>query len=152
MDLGEQNDVKGTVLFEIGPKGRVGEIVTLPLPSTPVYELTIADPETDLPRLREEYPDASGDLVNLHVRYKAGTDNLEEVLHELEKIFPRWYARDWTETGQLMAGSLVVGDADRSKSFGETVRDYLTQELIQHPEADRDELLKLAEELMKGIE
>lgn len=152
MDLGEQNDVKGTVLFEIGPKGRVGEIVTLPLPSTPVYELTIADPETDLPRLREEYPDASGDLVNLHVRYKAGTDNLEEVLHELEKIFPRWYARDWTETGQLMAGSLVVGDADRAKSFGETVRDYLSQELIQHPEADRDELLKLAEELMKGIE
>ena len=152
MDLGEQNDVKGTVLFEVGPTGRVGEIVTLPLPSTPVYELTVADPETDLPRLREEYPDASGDLVNLHVRYTAGKDNLEEVLHELEKIFPRWYARDWAETGQLMAGSLVVGEAHRSKSFGETVRDYLAQELIQHPEADREELLKLAEELMKGIE
>lgn len=151
MDLGEQNDSKGTVLFEIGPRGRVGEIVTLPLPSTPVYELMVVDPEVDIPRLRQEYADAANDLVNLHIRYTAGKDNLEEVLHDLEKIFPRWYARDWTETAQLLPGSLVVGDADRSLGFAETVREYLSQELLQHSEADREELLKLAEDLLQEM-
>ena len=35
------------------------------------------------------------------------------------------------------------------KSFEETVREYLGQELIQHPEADRDAVLARAEDLMR---
>src|SRR5262249_30759327 len=46
MDLGEQNDAKGVVLFEIGPEGRTGDIVTLPMPSTPVYEVSVLAPST----------------------------------------------------------------------------------------------------------
>ena len=42
--------------------------------------------------------------------------------------------------------------ADRGKSFAETVRDYLSQELLAHPEADRDELLRLTDELIGGLE
>jgi hypothetical protein len=123
----------------------------LPLPGTPVYEVSVTDPAADLPRLRAEYPDAATDLVNLHIRYTAGRDNLEQVLRELEAIFPRWYARDWAETGQL-GPTLTAGEADRSKGFAETVRDYLRQELLQHPDADRDELLALADELIKECE
>jgi exonuclease SbcD len=151
MDLGEQNDAKGVVLFEVGPKGRVGDIVTLPMPSTPIYEVSVFDPPNDLPRLREEYPDAHDDLVNLHILYTAGRDNLEELLRELEAIFPRWYARDWKETGAL-GPSLASGEADRSKGFAETVREYLRTELVNHDEAERDGLLAIADELIKDCE
>lgn len=152
MDLGEATDTKGVVLFDVGPAGRLGEITTLPMPSTPVYEVHVRNPAEDIPRLRDEYPDAHDDLVNLHITYTAGRDNLEEVLTDLDRIFPRWYARDWQETNQLLAVSLAGEEADRNKGFAQTVRDYLEQELVQHADADRDEIMKLAEEIIQGCE
>jgi exonuclease SbcD len=151
MDLGEQSDQKGVVLVEIGPDGRNGEPVVLPLPATAVYEVNVVNPADDLPRLKREYPDAQHDLVNLHIRYTAGTDQLEEVLRELDRIFPRWYARDWQETGAL--GPTLVGpDGGGTKTFGETVRNYLGQELIQHDEAERAAILAIADGLLKDME
>ncbi len=147
MDLGEAADRKSVCVFELGPKGLVGDIRVLPLPSTPVYEVSILDPETDLARLKEEYPEPSADLVNLHVHYTAGKDSLEGTLKELATIFPRWYARDWTEQSALRPG-MAPPEADRSKSFAETVRDYLGSELQNHPEEERAALLALAEELI----
>jgi exonuclease SbcD len=151
MDLGEQGDQKGIVLVDIGPSGREGEPVVLPLEATPVYEVSITNPSVDLLRLKAEYPNAGADLVNLHIRYTAGTDNLEDVLRELERIFPRWYARDWQETGAL-GPSLVNLEAGPSRSFGDTVRDYLQQELIQHEEAERAAILEIADELLGDFE
>ena len=151
MDLGEQLDSKGVVLFEVGPDGLVGEPGTLPVPSTPIYEVSVLTPAEDLPRLRAEYPDASQDLVNLHIRYTAGVDSLEDVLKELEQIFPRWYARDWIEAGAL-GPSLSADAPDHSKSFAETVRDYLRQELTNHADEDRDALLAIADELIEQCE
>ncbi len=150
MDLGEANDIKGAVLIELGPEGMLDEPVVLPLPATPIYEITIRDAASDLPRLKREYANAQHELVNLHISYTSGVDNLEEVLRELDRIFPRWYARDWQETSAL-GPSLALTDTPRNKGFGETVREYLGQELIQHPEADRDALLNLAEELLKDM-
>ena len=152
MDLGEQHDVKGVVLVEIGPRGLLGEPVTLPLPATAIYEVTITDPPTELPRLKAEYPDAEQDLVNLHLTYTAGRDNLEAILRELDQLFPRWYARDWRESRQLLPGTLAERTANRGRSFAETVRQYLIQELAHHPEQERAELLKLAEELLQECE
>jgi exonuclease SbcD len=151
MDLGEQTDTKGVVVFDLGPDGLVGEPTVLPLPATPVYEVAVFDPDADLPRLRAEYPDAQADLVNLHISYTAGQHNLEELLRELEGIFPRWYARDWKETGAL-GPTLAAGEADRTKSFGETVREYLAQELTNHADEDRDALLAIADDLIKQCE
>jgi exonuclease SbcD len=151
MDLGEQADQKGVVLVEIGPDGRKDEPVVLPLPSTPVYEVVVLNPAADIPRLKAEYPDAKDDLVNLHIRYTAGVDQLEEVLRDLDRIFPRWYARDWQETGAL-GPSLVGTEGSGSKSFGETVRDYLGQELIQHDENERQAILSIADGLLKDME
>jgi exonuclease SbcD len=151
MDLGEQADQKGVVIVEIGPDGRNEDPVVLPLPSTPVYEVTVRKPAEDLPRLRAEFPDAQNDLVNLHITYTAGVDQLEDVLKELGEIFPRWYARDWQETGAL-GPSLALLDGQRTKGFAETVRDYLGQELIQHTEAERTAILQLADELLKDFE
>jgi DNA repair protein SbcD/Mre11 len=150
MDLGEQGDQKGVVLVEIGAEGRNEDPVVLPMPSTAIYEVTVLNPAVDIPRLKLEYPNAATDLVNLHIRYTAGTDQLEEVLRDLDRIFPRWYARDWQETGAL--GAPLSGGESVSKSFGETVRDYLSQELIQHDENDRAAILTITDELLKDFE
>jgi DNA repair exonuclease SbcCD nuclease subunit len=151
MDLGEQTDTKGVIVFDVGPDGLSGEPTVLPLPATPIYEVAVLDPDADLPRLRAEYPDAHADLVNLHISYTAGKHNLEELLRELEGIFPRWYARDWKETGAL-GPTLAAGEADRSKSFGETVREYLRQELLNHADEDRDAILGIADDLIRQCE
>jgi exonuclease SbcD len=150
MDLGEQADLKGVVVFDIGPDGLSGDVAVLPLPTTPIYEIVVLDPSEDLPRLRREYPDAKTDLVNFHIRYTAGKDQLEDVLRDLDRIFPRWYARDWKETGAL--GPTLVSAGTGGKGFGETVRDYLGQELIQHDPAERDAILKITDGLLKDMD
>jgi exonuclease SbcD len=148
MDLGESGDNKGVVLVEVGPRGRVGEPAILPLDTTPVYEVVIRNPREELPTLADQYPDADRALVHLKLTYTAGVDNLEELLRELEKLFPRWYARDWQEAGAL-GPTLVLGEAARAKSFEETVRDYLQAELVNHPAEEREAVLARAEELMR---
>jgi hypothetical protein len=148
MDLGEAADNKGVVLVEVGPDGRRGEPQWLPLEATPVYEVAVRNPAEELPQLADLYPDAERALVHIKLTYTAGVDNLEETLRELEKVFPRWYARDWTESGAL-GPTLVLGDAARNKSFEDTVRDYLTAELVNHPDAERDAVLARAEALMQ---
>ncbi len=151
MDLGEQGDQKGVVLVELGPDGRSGDPLVLPMPATPIYEVVVLNPAEDLPRLKREYAHAQSDLVKLNIRYTAGVDQLEEVLRELDRIFPRWYARDWQETGAL-GPSLSGAECPVAKSFGETVRDYLGQELIQHDDAERAAILKLAEDVLQELE
>ena len=151
MDLGEQADSKGVVVIDLGPDGLAGEPVILPLPSTPIHEITVHNPGLDIPQLRAEFADAKTDLVNLHIHYTAGVDVLEDVLTDLDAIFPRWYARDWVEAGAL--GPSIAGpDAGPARGFGETVRDYLQQELTFHAEPDRDAILALADELLKDFE
>ncbi|QDU22118.1 metallophosphoesterase family protein [Urbifossiella limnaea] len=151
MDLGEQADQKGVVLVDLGPGGLRGEPATLPLPATPVYEITVHDPGLDVPQLRADFPDAKTDLVNLHIHYTAGKDVLEDVLADLDAIFPRWYARDWQEAGAL--GDSIAGpEVGPARGFGETVRDYLQQELTNHAEAERDAIVALADELLKEFE
>ena len=152
LDLGERGDHKGVVLVEIGPDGLVGEPEVLPLAdASPIYEETILNPFEDLIRLRIERKDREKALVNLHVRYTAGVDQLEDVLRELNEIFPRWYARDWEETGAL-GPTLVAATEPRTKGFQETVREYLDQELIQHDDADRESILAIADELLKDMD
>jgi DNA repair protein SbcD/Mre11 len=151
LDLGERRDDKGVVLVDIGRSGRQGEPQWLPLPVTPIYAIDIHDSQTELPRLREAYPDATRDLVYLHFTYTAGKDNLEGILRELEEIFPRWYARDWTDAGAL-GPALTVEEASRTKSIEDTVRDYLRQELMNHEEPLRDAVLARAEALFREVE
>jgi exonuclease SbcD len=148
LDLGEAGDQKSVTVVELGPDGLIGDPRTLPLPdAAPIFEESIFNPAEDLPRLRLERPNGCTALVNLHVRYTAGEHHLEDVLRELDEIFPRWYARDWEETGAL--GPSLVAEELRSKSFRDTVREYLQQELIQHDDADRDAILALADQLLE---
>ena len=117
------------------------------MPSTPIYEVAVMNPSEDIPRLRIDADDSSEDLVNLHIRYKAGEDHLEEILRDLDRIYPRWYARDWIETTKL-SPTLVPADAARNLSFGETVRDYVSVELTNHDEADKAAIVERLNQLI----
>lgn len=147
MDLGEANDQKCVVVFDLGPAGLVGKPRELPLESTPIYEIDIRNPAADLPELKARYPDAANDLVNLHITYTAGTDSLEEVLREVEAIFPRYYHRDWKEASEL-GPALLPGDGPTAgKGFEETVREYVRHELMAHTDEEQAELMGRLEEL-----
>ena len=148
MDLGEANDTKCVVVFDLGPVGLVGSPRELLLESTPVYEIDIRNPAADLPELKERYPDAANDLVNLHITYTAGTDSLEEVLRESEAIFPRYYLRDWKESTAL-GPALMPGEGPApGKGFAETVREYVRHELMNHADDEQAELLGRLEALL----
>jgi exonuclease SbcD len=151
MDLGEREDHKGVVLLDLGPEGLRDEPAVLPLESTPVYEVEITSPRAELAKLREQFPNAKRDLVRVVCTYTAGVDNREETLRQLEEIFPRWYDREIKESNALR-DRLVVGEAARHKSFEDTVRDYLTQELTNHPDAVRNAVLARAEALVKEVQ
>jgi len=152
LDLGEKDDPKGVVLFDIGPEGLRGEPEVLPLDPTPIYEIEIRSPQEEIPGLRESYAGAHNDLVRIILHYTAGVDNREEILRELNDIFPRWYDREIIERNALDKITLVGGPAGQVKSFEQTVRDYLQQELTNHPEEFRTAVLARAEELMKEVQ
>ena len=90
-------------------------------------------------------------LARVRCTYTAGVDNREETLRKLEEIFPRWYDREMNESGAL-GRTLTVGEAPRTKSFEDTVRDYLRQELCNHDDALRDAVLARAETLLGEVQ
>ncbi len=152
LDLGEAQNSLGVVAFTLGIDGLVGEPEVLPLPSTPIHEIIVLDPSPEsLDQLRIDYAGAERDLVKLQIHYTPGEHDLDEILRDLDRIFPRWYARDWTDS-TAVDGSMVVGEADRSKSFRDTVLDYLESELVQRSDAERAGVRQLAEELLSSAE
>jgi exonuclease SbcD len=150
LDLGESNDDKGVVLVDVGPTGRQADPTFLPLNATPIYVVQITSPRAQMPALRVQYASAQRDLVRIECSYTAGVDNREKILQELDALFPRWYDRQMTETNALTA-TLVAGEAQRTRSFEDTVRDYLRQELMNHPDDIRETVLARAEVLMREV-
>lgn len=147
MDLGESNDQKSVVILDVGPSGLSDAPRLLPMESTPIREINIRVPSVDLPALREQYTEANGDLVSLHIHYTAGKDNLEEILRETEAIFPRWYHRDWTEASELGPSLMPGEDSSRGKSFEDTVREYVRHELMNYSDEEQAEILNRLESL-----
>jgi exonuclease SbcD len=151
MDLGEKDDDKGVVVFDLGPNGLLAEPRVLPLDATRIYEIAIHAPLVELPAYRDRYADAKTDLVRINCTYTAGVDDREDVLRQLEEIFPRWYDRTITEANAL-GEALNLGGPSRARSFEDTVRQYLTQELTNHPEDVSAAVLARAESLMREMQ
>ena len=88
MDLGEKDDAKGVVLFDVAAEGLLDEPSVLPLETTPIYEIEIHSPQDEIPGLKERYPDAQNDLVRVVCTYTAGVDNREEMSARPQRHFP----------------------------------------------------------------
>src|SRR5258708_11988492 len=75
MNYGEWKDDKSVVLVDIGPDGRRGDPVCLPLNATPIYRIEILHPDTDMQGLRERYPDHADALVSYRLVFKPRAHN-----------------------------------------------------------------------------
>ncbi|MGE5755400.1 MAG: metallophosphoesterase family protein [Planctomycetaceae bacterium] len=148
LDLGEKGDLKSAVLIDVGPEGLREPPALLPLDATPIYEVVLTRPEEELPNLRAMYPDSDRALVRYHLTYRPGVDNLLAIQDELDRIFPRWYDRDWHEAGaSTPTGPWPVEVAPPThRGVRETVMDYLSAELADHD--DRQAVLELAGALL----
>ncbi len=148
-DHGERDDEKSVTLVEIGPAGRIGEPVVLPLDATPIYRVEVDDPDEQLPRLQERYPDHERALVSYRLLYDPTRHDKDEIGREIENVFPRWYERRFVPKGAEMAldGS---GAEIRARDVPSTVREYLRESLSEHGE-DRDLVMALADELLAEV-
>jgi exonuclease SbcD len=148
-DHGERDDEKSVTLVEIGATGRIGEPTILPLDATPVYRVEIDDPDEQVPRLRERYPDHERALVSYRLLYDPTRHDKDEISREIENTFPRWYERRIMPVGAELA--LDGAGAELStRDVPSTVRDYLRESLPEHGE-DRDLVLSLADELLAEV-
>lgn len=149
LNSGERCDDKSVVVVDIGPRGRQEDPFCLPLNSTPFYQVEILNPETDMQGLRERYPDAEHALVSYRVVYKPGEHNLNSIIQELEAIFPRCYEMQAIPEGSITLSSDFAAAVPSGDVSG-TVESYINDKLANHP--DREEVLKLARELLATLE
>jgi len=148
MNYGEWKDNKSVVLIDIGPDGRRGNPVCLPLNATPIYRIEILHPDTDMQGLRERYPDHADALVSYRLVYKPGEHNLDSLTNELESIFPNYYeAQVEAEGASIIANAFDVTAPD---DIASTVERYLQENLADDPQ--RDEILELARGLLATME
>ena len=144
LDFGERDESKGVVLVEIGPDGRRGEPVVLPIDPTPLVELVIREPELDADALRTLVPDPARAVVKVIAEPAVAGDTGEALKRFLHAALPRIAAEDW------QAAPIADGPADRAvparADFRSTVRDYLARRLAD--DSRRDELLRLADSFL----
>lgn len=147
MDVGESGEEKGVIVVDIGREGRIGDPRWMPIASTPIYYVEINEPATEVPELIEKYADHEHALVKLMLRYRAGRDDLNGLLAELERIFPRCYDRDWQEiSGGENNGDGVGAGSHQNHTVRQTVMEYLQGQL--DGDTEREEIFRLAEELV----
>jgi DNA repair protein SbcD/Mre11 len=144
LDFGEKDDPRGVLLVEIGREGRRGDPEWLPLEPTPMVELTLADPDQDLQRWRDEYPQAAAMLAKVAIRHRPEQGGRNEVLRRLKDFLPRIASVAWegTETASAPAERSFAPRAD----FRSSVREYLERRLADDP--DKDAVLALADSFL----
>jgi DNA repair protein SbcD/Mre11 len=143
LDFGERDDNKGIVLLDLGPQGLRCEPTWIPLVATPMYDVVIHDPVTELPTLAERYPDREHALVRLQVTHNPTGPSRDEIVRQLRRIFPR-------HTGEIIWIKPNDGPAPRGfkprSDYRATIRDFLLEKLADDP--DKDEIMELAEKYM----
>lgn len=145
LDGSERHDDKSIVFCELDAKGRVGEPCLLPLATPPMYRIEITDPDLQIPKLQEHYPEAARALVHYTLHLDPSKHHRDALCREIESIFPRWYDRRFREIGQVQAPEIAF-DTQKVQDVVGTVRSYLDVRLKDHPR--RDDLMALAESLM----
>ncbi len=133
LDFGEAHDDHGVLVLDVRGADPVRP-VRLPIPPTPFHTITILDPDTELPKLAERYPDHATALVRLILAPPPGNTDRDDVARQLKKLFPRWHSLDWADPQRSEAES-SRSKFDPRAGFEATVRDYLTEQLAGDPDA-----------------
>jgi DNA repair exonuclease SbcCD nuclease subunit len=142
MDRGEMDDRKMVLLADVGREG-LRDLAELPLDATPFAHVTAAS-EDDLERAARELPEPERTLVSLSLDI-SHDQPVGPLLARARSLFPRLWAPPDIRLLGPAAASPAAPPIDRRDVAG-TVRSYLREALVDDPE--RDELLRLAEELL----
>lgn len=143
MDRGEAGDDKEVVLVDIGRSG-LRDLRPLPLRATPIVHLVAGD-EADLAEKAAAVADPQGSLVSLTFQLRRD-QSLAPLQARARELFPRLYAPPEVQwLGTARPGEGPRSGIDRRDLPG-TVRAYLSERLQDDP--DRDDVLRLAEELL----
>jgi DNA repair protein SbcD/Mre11 len=144
LDFGEKTDSRGVLVFDLGPAGVTAAPQWLPLEPTPFLDVTVADPDTDLPALAEKYPDHDTAIVRITVEKDGEKVSRDEIGRRLRALFPRLHQLRFPETtpaGEVTSSASGTSGVD--KPFAERVRAYLAESLIDDP--DREAVIALAD-------
>jgi len=143
MDRGEADDRKMALLADVGRQG-LRDLVELPLNATPFAHVTAAC-EDDLERAAKELLEPERTLVSLSLDLSPD-EPVGPLLARARALFPRLWAPP--EIRLLETAAPPAPPAIDRRDVAGTVRSYLREALAD--DADRDELLRLAEELLAG--
>lgn len=142
LDFGEKTNDCGVLLFDLGPTGLVAPPTRLPLDPTPFHDITIADPDAELPGLAEKYPDRDTAIVRIAVENDGVALGRDEIGRKLKSLFPRLHQLKFPDHAPGDAKP-VPGADDAAQPFADRVRAYLAD--VLQDDADRDAVLALAE-------
>jgi exonuclease SbcD len=140
LDFGETHDGHGVLLVEVGRSGLVRPPERLPLPATPFHEITLTDPEAELPELDSRFPDREKAIVKVTVGPANAGPSRDETARTLRKVFKRLYELKWSDSPG--GEGPPTGFTPRA-GLAATVREYLDERLKGDP--DREAVLALAE-------
>jgi exonuclease SbcD len=142
LDFAERADEKSCVLFEVDASGLVGEIELLPLPSSTLLRVEIENPQRDIPKLKEKFPEHETALVQYALHWLPGRDNRDDLARHVQDIFPRWYAREFVQL-DAGKGKKQAREVIDLRDVTGTVRAFLQEQLQDDPR--REAVLELAE-------
>lgn len=148
-DIGEKDDDKGVVLIDVGKSGLVETPSILPLNATPIYEIEISDPDTQLATLQDIYPETERALVKYRLVYRPGDHNPDAICRDIELIFPNWYQRQIIPQGH-QPRAVTFNTPANPHNVLETVQAFLKQQLQDDPE--QQDMVALAEQLFAESE
>ena len=141
MDRGEADDRKMVLLADVGREG-LRDLAELPLNATPFAHVT-ATCEDDLERAAKELLEPERTLVSLSLDLSPD-EPVGPLLARARALFPRLWAPP--EIRLLETAAPPAPPAIDRRDVAGTVRSYLREALADDP--DREELLRLAEELL----
>lgn len=140
----ERADEKGVVLLDLGPTGLRGAPVWLPIPATPLHDVSIIDPAAELPVLAEQYPDREQAVVRIRVLQDATGPSRHEITQELRRLFPRHAEITWVKP-EVQDGDKTVSGFMPHADYRTTIRDFLEKHPKLNGDSDREAVLALAE-------
>ena len=143
MDRGEAGDRKMVLLADVGRSG-LRDLTELPLDATPFAHVNAAS-EDDLKRAARELLEPERTLVSLSLDLSPD-EPVGPLLARARALFPRLWAAP--EIRLLEPAAPPAPPAIDRRDVAGTVRSYLREALAD--DADREELLRLAEELLAG--
>jgi exonuclease SbcD len=137
----ERDEDKGVVLVDIGPAGRRGDPVQIPIEPTPMVDVVITDPNPSPESLSAQVPNAREALVRIKVGAAATADASEPLNRAIREALPNVTGIEWQPPAleDAPAARVVSHGGDIRKS----VIDYLERR-IPTDDPQRQDLLALA--------